>query len=297
MFPWIVCGVLFIAILLLIIKIVLLQKGMDEMCDEFRKRLSTDTNTIICVSSNDRHLRMLAEEINKQLRLLRKQRHKYLTGDAELKTAVTNISHDLRTPLTAICGYLELLEQEEKSEIVERYLSAIGNRADALKNLTEELFRYSVILSTSEDLNIKEICLNDSLEEALAGMYAVFKSCGVEPQITIPEKAVFCQANNDALGRVFNNVLSNVLKYSDGDLTVVLSEDGSIVFSNSAKTLNEIQVGKLFDRFYTVENARNSTGLGLSISRILMEQMNGTISAKYEHERLSICISLPNTLL
>lgn len=293
MFPWILCSILLISIVLLIIKIVLLQRGMDEMCDDFRKHLSTDTNTILCVSSNDKHLRMLAEEINKQLRQLRKQRHKYLAGDAELKTAVTNISHDLRTPLTAIYGYLELLEWEEKSELVERYLSAIGNRADALKNLTEELFRYSVILSTAEDLDIEEVSLNDSLEEALAGMYAVIKSCGMEPQITIPEKVVSCHANKDALSRVFNNVLSNAIKYSDGDLTVVLSEDGSIVFSNTAKTLNEIQVGKLFDRFYTVENARNSTGLGLSISRILIEQMNGTISAKYENGRLYIYIQLP----
>lgn len=293
MLPWILCGIFFVVILILLIKIVLLQRGIEEISDNFGEHLSTDTNTMLCVSSNDRHLRQLADKINQQLRLLRKQRHKYLSGDAELKTAVTNISHDLRTPLTAICGYLELLEQEEKSETVEQYLCAIQNRADALKNLTEELFRYSVILSASEPLEIEEVRLNDALEEALAGMYAVLKSCKLEPQISLPEKPVLCRANKAALGRVFNNVLSNALKYSEGDLSVTLSENGRIVFSNTAKSLNEVQVGKLFDRFYTVENARKSTGLGLSISKILMEQMNGTISAQYEHGKLNICIQLP----
>lgn len=290
MLPWILCGILLIAVVLLLTKIILLKKGMKELCDEFEKHLSTDTNNLISVSSGDRHLRMFAEEINKELRLLRKQRHKYFTGDAELKAAVTNISHDLRTPLTAICGYLELLEQEKKSEAVERYLSAIGNRADAMKALTEELFRYSVILSVSEDLEMESINLNSVLEESLAGMYAVLKSRGIIPQITIPEDAVCCLANEEALGRVFNNILSNALKYSDGDLKITLSEDGSIVFSNTAKSLSEVQVGKLFDRFYTVEAARNSNGLGLAIAKHLTEQMGGEIRAEYSGDVLSIIV-------
>lgn len=293
MLPWILCGILCIVTGLLVIKMILLKKGMEEMQEEFGKHLSMDTNTLISLSSGDRHLRILAEEINKQLRLLRKQRHKYLTGDAELKTAVTNISHDLRTPLTAVCGYLELLEQEEKSETVERYLSAMKNRADVLKTLTEELFRYSVILSASEGLEIKEVNLNGALEEALAGMYAMLRNSGIDPRVAIPEDAVYCRANEEALGRVFNNVLSNAIKYSDGDLNVTLSEDGSMIFSNTANTLNEVQVGKLFDRFYTVENARSSTGLGLSISKVLMEQMNGTITAGYEKGKLEIHMQLP----
>ena len=84
--------------------------------------------------------------------------------------------------------------------------------------------------------------------------------------------------------------MNNAIKYSDGDLDIILSETGEIIFSNTASGLNEVQVGKLFDRFYTVEAARKSTGLGLAIAKTLVEQMNGTISAKYENNRLSICI-------
>ncbi len=94
--------------------------------------------------------------------------------------------------------------------------------------------------------------------------------------------------------RVFSNLLNNAIKYSDGDLDITLYETGEIIFTNTASGLNEVQVGKLFDRFYTVEAARKSTGLGLAIARTLIEQMNGTISAVYENNRLSIRIFFPD---
>ena len=150
MFPWILCCILLIVVFFLITKIIFIEKSIDEIHTEFQERLSSDTNTLIDISSSDPHLRKLASEINIQLRLLRKERHRYQQGDLELKEAITNISHDLRTPLTAINGYLDLLEREEKSETVHCYLSQIQNRTDVLKNLTEELFRYSVVTSFQE---------------------------------------------------------------------------------------------------------------------------------------------------
>lgn len=98
--------------------------------------------------------------------------------------------------------------------------------------------------------------------------------------------------NENALTRVLGNIISNAIKYSDGDMKITLSENGEITFSNMAYGLDEIQVGRLFDRFYTVETARKSTGLGLAISKTLIEEMNGTISAEYENSRLSIHIFL-----
>lgn len=100
--------------------------------------------------------------------------------------------------------------------------------------------------------------------------------------------------DRSALSRVFANLLNNVVKYSDGDLDITLSKSGEIIFTNTVSGLNEVQVGKLFDRFYTVETAGKSTGLGLTIARTLMEQMNGTIFATYENNRLRICICLPD---
>lgn len=166
--PWFLCGVLTTVVLALLVKIRRLHTSLDEIGTQLGERLSQDTNTLISLSSGDRHARRLAAELNRQLRLLRRQRRQYLQGDRELKEAVTNISHDLRTPLTAICGYLELLEREDKSEAAARYLATIGDRAQALRQLTEELLRYAVILSTREDLPLDEVRLNGALEESVA---------------------------------------------------------------------------------------------------------------------------------
>lgn len=92
------------------------------------------------------------------------------------------------------------------------------------------------------------------------------------------------------MSRIFSNLFNNAVKYSDGDLKISLSELGEIVFENTARTLDEVETGRLFDRFYTVEAARKSTGLGLSISKILVERMGGEISAVYSDGRLKIRI-------
>jgi signal transduction histidine kinase len=286
---WAVFGSLLLIIIALCIKIYLLQKAATEIEEAFADRLITDTNTLIAISSRDKHMRKLANAINIQLRKLREERHRFVQGDTELKNAVTNISHDLRTPLTAICGYLELLEQEEKSEKVERYIEIIADRTEVLKQLTEELFRYSVIITT-EGHEKEQVVINTVLEESIAAFYAALKEKEITPNIHMPERKVSRYLDRSALARVFSNLLNNAMKYSDGDLDIILSETGEITFSNMAHGLNEVQVGKLFDRFYTVEAARKSTGLGLAIARTLVEQMNGKISATYENDRLSICI-------
>ncbi|MCM1225021.1 MAG: HAMP domain-containing histidine kinase [Lachnospiraceae bacterium] len=291
---WALIGIMAIAIIALFVKICLLQKAAKEIETAFADRLITDTNTLIDISSGDKYMRSLANAINIQLRKLRAERHRFRQGDIELKNAVTNISHDLRTPLTAICGYLDLLEQEDKSETVERYLEIIRNRTEILAQLTEELFRYSVIVSGEENAVKEPVAIDSILEESVAAFYTTLNERGIVPNIQIPQDKVIRTLDRSALTRVFSNLLNNAIKYSDGDLDITLSEAGEITFTNTASGLNKVQIGKLFDRFYTVEAARKSTGLGLAIARTLIEQMNGTISAKYENSRLSICIVLPD---
>ena len=288
---WILCAMLFIAVVALVIKILLMQKSINEICVNLEDHLFNDTNKLICVSSNDKYIRSLATKLNYNLLELRKLKRQYQIGNCELKDAVTNISHDLRTPLTAICGYLELLNDENKSAEVARYLGYIGERAEALKALTEELFRYSVIVSTKEELQYENVCVNSVLENSVASFYYALTERNITPNITITENSVMRRLNQAALSRVFGNILNNAVKYSDGDLDISLSDDGTITFSNTAASLDEVQVGKLFDRFYTVEAARKSTGLGLAIAKTLVEQMNGKIEASYKQKKLYIIIS------
>lgn len=284
---WGLVGLLLCVILILLCKIYFLQKSAEEICDAFLQRIKTDTNILIDISSRDPYMRKLASEINTQLRLLHKERQRYQQGDMELKDAVTNISHDLRTPLTSIYGYFELLRREEKNETVQCYLSQIEKQTEALKNLTEELFRYSVVAS-SPKLKIKHMDMVRALEESLLSFYGVMQEKGIQPQIELPEKPIWRELDAGALNRIFSNIISNALKYSDGDFDVRMTENGSITFSNTAPALNAVMVGRLFDRFYTVEASCNSTGLGLSIAKLLVEHMGGRIEANYSKGLLHI---------
>ena len=283
--------VLALCVLTLMIYLLILRSSIREVAEELEEKLQTDTNTLISISTGDSSVQLLASRINAQLQALRKERLKLQTGNDELTTAVTNISHDLRTPLTAICGYLDLLEQEPQSEKSGRYLAVIRERTDAMRSLTEELFRYSVITATADELDMQAVRLNDILEQSLAGFYGALSARGITPEIRMPEAAVIRKLDAAALRRIFDNILSNTVKYSGGDLAVSLLPDGAVTFSNSAPSLSRVQAERLFDRFYTVETARNSTGLGLSIAKLLTEKMGGTITAEYESGHLQICIA------
>ena len=289
MLPWIICGAFAVVIIILAIKIRIMQKSMDEICDCISEHLCSDTNQLISVSSSDKYVRHLASEIARQLAELRRQQRQYISGDRELKEAVTNISHDLRTPLTAICGYLELLKAEEMTASAKRYVAQIGSRTEALKTLTEELFRYSVISSVS-DLKYERVNVGRVLEDTLISFYGTLEQKHIVPEITLSDREVVRLLDPSALSRIFGNIITNAVKYSDGDFAVTMTEKGEITFSNAASALSSVEVGRLFDRFYTVDSARKSTGLGLSIAKLLTERMGGSISAEYRVNTLSITL-------
>ena len=282
-----------LAALCLLAYLLVLRHSLREAAEELDEKLRTDTNTLISISSGDRAMQSLVTHINRQLQALRRERLRLQTGNDALTVAVTNVSHDLRTPLTAICGYLDLLEQEPQTEAAARYLTVIRERTDAMRALTEELFRYSVLTATADELHTEPVCLNDVLEQSLAGFYGALSARGITPSVQLPEEKVIRPLDAAALRRVFDNILSNAAKYSDGDLAVVLAPDGKVTFSNRASALSRVEAARLFDRFYTVDSARGSTGLGLSIAKLLTEKLHGTISADYENETLRICIAFP----
>lgn len=286
---WVTIGIMAVVIIILIMKNHMLRKSAKEIKNAFAEKLITETNTLIDISCGDRYMCDLANFINQQLDKLHKERHRFQQGDLELKNAVTNISHDLRTPLTAACAYLDLLEQEELSDKARHYLAQIHNRTEALKNLTEELFRYSVVTSTQE-LKPEKVNIVNVLEDSLLAFYGMMQEKDIQPQIDLPELPVFRELDISALNRIFSNIISNALKYTDGDFSICMKKDGSIVFSNTAESLNPLIVGRFFDRFYTVEASRNSTGLGLSIAKLLTERMGGLIKSDYVNGKLSITV-------
>mgnify|MGYP002507994515 FL=1 len=208
---WAIIGIMALIIIALLIKIYILQKAAKDIANAFVDRLITDTNTLIDISCNDRNMRRLANTINVELRKLRVQQRHFQQGDMELKNAVTNISHDLRTPLTAICGYLDLLEQEEKTEKVERYIEVIRNRSEMLMQLTEELFRYSVIISKGNNTIREPVSINSILEESIAAFYTALNEKGITPKIQMSEYNIIRTLDRSSLARVFSNLLNNGL--------------------------------------------------------------------------------------
>lgn len=286
------CALLAVVVLFLMIKLYLMKRSAREIKEQIAEKLASETNTLITISGADRDMRGLASDLNVELRKLREERHRFCQGDMELKDAIVGISHDLRTPLTAICGYLALLEQEECSETVRQYLNQIENRTDAMKEMMEELFRYSVSASIKE-MQMETLCLNDVLEECIASFYGVITKQGVTPRIDITEVRVERFLDRVSLMRIFGNIISNAIKYGNGDLSVKMDADGTVLFSNVAEKLNAVEAGRLFDRFYTVEMAKDSTGLGLTIARLLTKQMGGKIAAEYIEGKLLITLWFP----
>lgn len=288
---WVLAAGLALVALGLGIKVALLRHGIKGLRRDLAERRGQDTNTLLSLPCRDRELRRLASALNQELRALRQERLRYQQGDKELKEAVVNISHDLRTPLTAISGYLQLLQGQDLPPDTRRYLEQIGGRTQAMKRLTEELFRYSVVVS-EENLARELVDLRRAVEEALLSFYGALEGRGIEPQVRLPETPVIRQLDPAAVNRVLGNILTNALKYSAGDLEVTLEESGRLTFSNAAPGLDPVAAGRLFDRFYTVEAARNSTGLGLSIAKELTQRMGGEMGAELHNGRLTVWLEL-----
>ena len=288
---YIIIALLVALCIFLVIKIHLMRKSCREITEKLDMIMNGDTNNIIAVTSGDKQIKQLASELNKKLRQIRKQQLRYQSGDRELKDAITNVSHDIRTPLTAIMGYLEIMKDIPKSEKLSQYLAIIQGRAEAMKTLTEELFRYSVVLS-GENVSVQQTVINKLIEDSIMGAFGALTEKGITPKIDITETKIVRTLDPNALSRVFSNLLSNALKYSSGELEITLREPCVITFSNQADELTQTQVEKLFDRFYTVESAHKSTGLGLSIARTLVEQMGGTITASLDKTILTITMIL-----
>ncbi|MGN0435003.1 MAG: sensor histidine kinase, partial [Wujia sp.] len=267
----------------------------DAVCESFADAINQDTNNEVFVNSSNRHIRHLAATLNKTKKELRRAYLRYVDGDIEVKNTITNVAHDIRTPLTAICGYVDILKEQENNLSKEgrKQLAVIEDRLEVMRRLTAELFQYSISISYDFKKDIEDVCLNSEIEEAIASFYTEFKKANIEPEIQLCHEQVNRRMSRQALARIFNNVLSNVIKYSDGDCRISLNCDGKISIQNHSKAIDNIVVNHLFDRFYTVKSGENSTGIGLSIAKLLTDDMGGNISAEAVEDCLVITITFP----
>lgn len=277
-----------IVLLFIAIKLYFIKKSIKEIRVSINKIIKADTNQLLTISSSDKEIKKLANDLNKELQDLRKEKLQYQNGNQELKRIITNISHDMRTPLTAISGYIDLMKENKEKQ--KEYMKIIEKKTEELTLLTDQLFDFSKTMDIGVEMQREKCCINEILEETLANMYHFFKEKQIEPKLEICTQKIYKDLDKHSIIRVFENILSNVCKYSDGDFKVTLNEKGIITFSNKATSLDATTVQKIFDRYFTVENAKKSTGLGLSISKQLVKLNGGKISAKYVNEYLIIQI-------
>lgn len=283
-----IIGIFVYFIVFIIAKLILIKKSIKEIRVQLTSILKSDTNNLLTISSSDKDVKELANSLNIELKELREQRLKYENGNQELKKSITNVSHDMRTPLTAISGYIDLIKNQNEKDKQKEYLGILERKTNDLILLTEQLFDFSKTIDIGTKIEKHTYCINELLEETLANYYIIFKENNIVPNINITEEKIYKDIDKNTIIRVFENILSNVIKYSNGDFKVLLNSDGKIIFSNKATSLDATTVEKIFNRYYTVENAKKSTGLGLSIAKQLVELNNGTILAKYLNGELVI---------
>ena len=281
--------VLSILVITLLIRVVTTNIELKNITRELKEITEKDTNLLLSTSSGDKSIKILVDSLNKELKKLLSLKREYSKGIFDVKKSAENIAHDIRTPLTAIKGYVDLLEKEELSEEGRKYLEIIKGRVDYMKEMMDELF-LSLSMKSRGVLNLSNIDAKSILEEALVSYYNEFKKKGMSPSLMTPNEKVIIKADSKALYRVYSNIISNALKYGEGEFKVEMDEKGNTIFSNLAPNMDSVEANKLLDRYYTISDAKASSGIGLSISKEILQEMGGELKVKLENQRLYISI-------
>ncbi|CDG01027.1 sensor histidine kinase [Clostridium chauvoei] len=255
-----------------------------------------DTNKSIRILSCNKDIEKLIKEINILISEKKEIEYKYKEADLEIRQAIANISHDLRTPLTSIMGYIQLLEDDSISiKEKKQYISIIEKRAESLKVLISSFYDLSRLQANEYEINMEKINISVMLCNTIAAFYDEFEKNNLNPIIEIDENIQLVNGDKKATERIFNNLIQNILKHATGSLEIYLKKKDDFIISqfiNEAKDLTEDDVKKLFDRFFTVDRMRTgrNTGLGLAITKTLVEKQGHKIWAEKKKNKIIINI-------
>lgn len=291
----IVVGIMSILIIILITYIIIFQQQLHSINRQLTERLKEHTRKQISLELINGELNTLAANINKCLKAEENLRLDAIREEKHFKEMIVDISHDLRTPLTAIKGYQQLMEKGMLTEEQRQKLQIARKHADELEKLIESFFEYSYLVNSEPVLQPERINLMNLVAECLAESINLFEknNLTVHFQESLP---VFVLADKDMTVRIIQNLIRNCIQHSDSDIEVrVLAEKNAVIsFSNYVKNPSEIDVKRIFDRFYTADKARSkTTGLGLSIVKLLAEQMGGSTYASLRNSIIDIRVELP----
>lgn len=288
-------GILIIIVCLLALYIALLQWQLRSINRQLGKRLTLNTKQPVSLDLINRELNQLTANINKCLKAEETLRLESVREEKRFKELIANISHDLRTPLTAIKGYQQLLEKSDLTADQQKKLQIAQKHAEELGCLIEHFFEYSYLVNADLKLKLERINLTNLVTECLAMSVSSFEERGLMVKFA-EAPPVFVLADQEMMVRIVQNLIRNCVAHSAGDVVVLLSasENAVISFKNPVENADVIDVKRIFDRFYTGDRARSkTTGLGLPIVKLLAEQMGGAVSADLQEGEIAIQVELP----
>lgn len=262
-----------------------IQKIIDSCNDtsDLEKIMITDLNGKVLYKSNN--INFMAEELNNKMKVEREE-------ERIKNELITNVSHDLRTPLTSIKGYLALIKDKryEDETQMKQYINIAYNKSEKLEELINDLFEYTKLTNNAVNLNRQSISLNGLLEQLMEELVPICEETGVTITRSFPKQKFLVYLDPNKTARVFENLFINAIRYSikPGDVEVLLKEekgDAVISIKNKCEPVSKEEVDKLFDRFYRVDKSRSSntggSGLGLAIAKSIVEIQGGKIKAEY----------------
>ncbi len=287
--------VLAVAVAVLAVRTAVMRREIRRMSRQLEDLSAGRTEKKISLTLVDARLNELAAQINENMELQKQLRIDTRKSEQRLKDSIAGVSHDLRTPLTAIIGYIQMLERSGLSGEQKEKAAVILKKADAMRELVESFFELSVMESGQSELSEEPVNFTNIVSEAVVDFIPRFEAAELKPDIDLGGKSLYMAGDRTALRRIVQNLLSNALKYTAGRVEVTLEErDGEIILTvaNEVRPDASPDMERLFERFYTADDSRNSgsAGLGLYIVKLLAEKMQGAVSASLENKTLSIYV-------
>ena len=308
----ILMAVLGILSILLFILLFLIKKEIRSVKRQLQERRNGVEKPIALVLI-DRDLMELAAEINLNQSIQKGNKLSILKRERQLKESISNLSHDLRTPLTSMTGYLQLLQKTELTEEQREYLGISVTRGRYLQTLIHDFYDISLLedLEEQETMPVLErIHLDPVLTDAVLSFTNQFKEKNMTPSIQFSDQLAYVRADEVMLKRILTNLVSNALRYGSEELAVRISCDAfvdshgdfvdscgdfvEVEFENKIRNGETIEADRLFDKFYTANSSRShsGSGLGLYIVKVLAEKMGGGVSAGVRDGRVVIRLVL-----
>ena len=272
------------------------QRQVKDICRQLAFLMNHDSNMLIHREFGLGGIGMLSDRLNDLLELRRKEKQYYQEKETLIADTYTNLSHDIRTPLTSLDGYFQLMEACENVEEQRRYLNIIHERIHSLNEMLEELFMFTKLKNESYRLELTSCCINRILKETVFSYYDDWVRREIQPDIQITEEQLYIDGNKQGLSRIIQNVIKNGLDHGEKKIRIVLKREQNravLRISNQVTASEQIDIEHVFDRFYKADAARSktSTGLGLSIAREFVRRMNGEIGAKIEENEFIVEMS------